>query len=177
VIFTPTPIAGVFVIEPEKRVDERGYFARTWCAREFADHGIDVPLVQSNISFNPRCGTLRGMHVDDPPTEEVKLVRCTRGSLFDVAIDLRRNSPTFRQHVGVTLTPEAANMLYVPAGCAHGFLTLAVDTEACYLMAPFYTPRPTRGVRWNDPAFGIEWPIPVTAISERDANYPDYRHE
>jgi dTDP-4-dehydrorhamnose 3,5-epimerase len=176
VIFTRTSIEGVFVIEPEKRADERGYFARTWCAREFTEHGIDVPFVQSNISFNARRGTLRGMHVGDPP-EEVKLVRCTRGALFDVAIDLRPGSPTYRQHVHATLTPERANMLYVPAGCAHGFLTLADDTEACYLMAPFYVPRPTRGVRWNDPAFGIEWPIPVTVISGRDASYPDYGHE
>jgi dTDP-4-dehydrorhamnose 3,5-epimerase len=174
VIFTPTTIEGVYVIEPEKRADERGYFARTWCAREFAAHGIDIPFVQSNISYNRQRGTLRGMHIDDPPFEEVKLVRCTRGALFDVAIDLRRDSPTFRQHVGVTLTPDAANMLYIPGGCAHGFLTLADDTEVCYLMAPFYVPRATRGVRWNDPAFGIEWPIPIGVISERDASYRDF---
>lgn len=173
-IFTTTPIEGVFVIEPEKRVDERGYFARIWCARDFAAHGIDIPFVQSNISFNPHRGTLRGMHFDNPPLEEVKLVRCTRGALFDVAIDLRTASRTYRQHVGVTLTPEAANMLYVPEGFAHGFLTLADDTEACYLMAPFYVPRATRGLRWNDPAFGIEWPIPVEVISRRDASYPDF---
>lgn len=173
-IFTPTSTEGVLVIEPEKRADERGYFARTWCAREFAAHGIRIPFVQSNISFNRHRGTLRGMHFDDPPFEEVKLVRCTRGRLFDVALDLRRDSPTYRRHVGVTLTPEAANMLYIPEGFAHGFLTLADDTEVCYLMAPFYVARPTRGVRWNDPAFGIEWPIPVSVISERDANYPDF---
>lgn len=175
-IFTPAPVEGVFVIEPERRVDERGYFARVWCAEEFAVHGIHIPFVQSNISFNHRRGTLRGMHFDDPPIAEVKLVRCTRGALFDVALDLRRDSPTHRQHVGVTLTADAGNMLYIPGGVAHGFLTLADETEACYLMAPFYVPRPTRGVRWNDPAFGIEWPIPVTVISERDATYPDYSH-
>jgi len=174
VIFTPTPIEGVFVIEPEKRVDERGYFARTWCAREFAAHGIHIPFVQSNISFNRHRGTLRGMHFDDPLFEEVKLVRCTRGALFDVAVDLRRDSRTYTQHVAVTLTPDAANMLYVPEGFAHGFLTLADETEVCYLMAPFYVPRPTRGVRWNDPAFSIEWPIPIAVISERDASYPDF---
>lgn len=176
-IFTPTALDGVFVIEPEKRVDERGYFARVWCAEEFAAHGITIPFVQSNTSFNHRRGTLRGMHVEDPPHQEVKLVRCTRGALFDVALDLRRDSPTHGQHVGVTLTPDAGNMLYIPAGCAHGFLTLADDTEVCYLMAPFYVPRPTRGVRWNDPAFAIEWPIPVTVISQRDAGYPDFSHE
>lgn len=173
-IFTPTPIGGVFVIEPEKRVDGRGCFARVWCAREFAAHGIDVPFVQSNISYNRHRGTLRGMHFDKPPFAEVKLVRCTRGALFDVAIDLRRHSPTYGQHLGVTLTPEAANMLFIPEGLAHGFLTLDDDTEVCYLMAPFYAGRPTLGVRWNDPAFGIEWPIPVAVISERDATYPDF---
>jgi dTDP-4-dehydrorhamnose 3,5-epimerase len=176
VIFKPTAIEGVFVVEPEMRVDERGYFARTWCAREFAAHGIDIPFVQSNISFNRQRGTLRGMHFDDRPFGEVKLVRCTRGAVFDVAIDLRRDSPTCRQHVGVRLTPEAANMLYVPEGFAHGFLTLADDTEVCYLMAPFYVPGPTRGVRWNDPAFGVDWPIQVAVISERDASYPDFSH-
>ena len=158
-IFTPTPISGVFVIEPETHADERGFFARTWCAHEFAAHGIDVPFVQCNISFNRHRGTLRGMHFDEPPFAETKLVRCTRGALFDVAIDLRPDSPTYRNHVGVTLTPEAANMLFIPEGLAHGFLTLADDTEVCYQMSEFYVPgRPTRGVRWDDPAFGIEWP-------------------
>jgi dTDP-4-dehydrorhamnose 3,5-epimerase len=174
VIFVPTPVEGAFVIEPEKRVDERGYFARTWCAREFALHGLDVAFVQSNVSFNAHRGTLRGMHYDEPPRAEVKLVRCTRGALFDVAIDLRRHSPTYKRHVAVTLTPDAANMLYVPGGCAHGFITLADATEVSYLMAPAYEPRPTRGVRWDDPAFAIPWPIPVAVISERDATYPDF---
>jgi dTDP-4-dehydrorhamnose 3,5-epimerase len=177
VIFAPTSIEGVLIVEPEKRVDDRGYFARTWCAREFAAHGIHVPFVQANSSFNRRRGTLRGMHFDEAPFEEIKLVRCTRGALFDVAIDLRRHSPTYRHHVAITLTPDAANMLYIPWGCAHGFLTLADDTEVTYLMAPYYVPRPTRGVRWNDPAFGIEWPRPVAVISERDAAYPDYSDE
>ena len=176
-IFTPTAIEGVVIVEPEKRLDERGYFARTWCAREFAEQGLTTPFVQSNISYNRRRGTLRGMHYDVSPHEEIKLVRCTRGALFDVAIDLRSSSPTYRRHVAVTLTPEGGNMLYIPAGFAHGFLTLADDTEVCYLMAPYYVPRPTRGVRWNDPAFGIEWPIPVAVVSERDAAYPDYSDE
>jgi dTDP-4-dehydrorhamnose 3,5-epimerase len=173
-IFAPTPLNGVFVIETEKRTDERGYFARTWCAREFAEHGIDVPFVQSNTSYNVRRGTLRGMHFEAPPFDEVKLVRCTRGAIFDVAIDLRPDSSTYKQHVAATLTPDAANMLYIPRGLAHGFITLADCTEVCYLMAPFYSSRPTMGVRWNDPAFGIDWPIPVTVISDRDANYPDF---
>jgi len=177
VIFTPTFIEGVVIVEPEKRVDDRGYFARTWCAREFAAHGIQVSFVQSNTSFNRYRGTLRGMHYDVSPFEEVKLVRCTRGALFDVAIDLRLQSRTYKQHVAVVLTADAANMLYIPEGCAHGFLTLADDTEVCYLMAPFYVPRPTRGVRWNDPAFAIEWPAPVAVISERDAGYPDFIDE
>jgi len=177
VIFRPTALEGAWIIEAERQADERGYFARTWCAREFAAHGIDTAFVQANISFNCRRGTLRGMHFEVPPFEEVKLVRCSRGALFDVAVDLRRESPTYRGHVAVTLTPGAANMLYVPAGCAHGFLTLEDDTEVSYLMAPFHVPRATRGVRWNDPAFGIKWPIPVEVISHRDSSYPDLSDE
>lgn len=176
-IFRTTAVDGVLIIEPEKKPDERGYFARTWCAREFAAHGIDTMFVQGNVSFNRRRGTLRGMHVDGPPFKEVKLVRCTRGAIFDVAIDLRPASPTCRKHVAVTLTPGDGNMLYVPAGCAHGFLTLEDETEVSYLMAPFHVQGPTKGVRWNDPAFGIRWPIPVEVIAERDAGYPDVSDE
>jgi dTDP-4-dehydrorhamnose 3,5-epimerase len=172
--FVPAPVAGVFFIEPEKRRDERGYFARTWCAREFAKHGIHVPFVQSNISFNTHRGTLRGMHFDTPPLEEIKLVACTSGALFDVVIDLRPSSPTYKDHVSATLTPEAGNMIFIPEGFAHGFQTLADNTQALYLMAPLYVPRPTKGVRWNDPSFGIAWPLPVSVISDRDASYPDF---
>jgi dTDP-4-dehydrorhamnose 3,5-epimerase len=174
-LFHATELAGAFLIEPERRADERGFFARTWCEREFAEHGLETRLVQCNVSFNKRQGTLRGMHFQGEPYEEVRLVRCTRGAVHDVIVDLRRKSSTFKQHLGVELTAENRLMFYVPKGFAHGFLTLADDTEVFYQMSEFFHPETARGVRWDDPAFGIAWPGKVNVISERDRTYPDFK--
>jgi len=175
-IFTPTALAGVWRIGLDKRSDERGYFARTWCAREFAEHGLNAQLAQCNTSYNARRGTLRGLHFQTAPFEEAKLVRCTRGAIFDVAVDLRPSSPTYLRHAAATLTAEDGDLFYIPEGCAHGFLTLADHTEVFYQMSQFYAPDHGAGARWNDPAFGIAWPIPVSVISPRDAAYPDFIH-
>jgi dTDP-4-dehydrorhamnose 3,5-epimerase len=172
--FHETRLPGAYLIEIERLEDERGFFARTWCQREFEAHGLNPCLVQCNVSYNKRAGTLRGMHYQAAPLAEAKLVRCTRGAIYDVIVDLRRDSPAFKQHLAVTLTPEARNMLYIPEGFAHGFLTLADDTEVFYQMSEFYAPDYARGVRWNDPAIAIQWPAPVQVISDRDANYPDF---
>ena len=173
-IFQPTGLAGAYVIAIERLSDARGFFARSFCAREFEDHGLNPSLAQCNISYNRHAGTLRGMHFQASPFEEAKLVRCTRGAIHDVIIDLRPDSPTFMQHVGVQLTPDARNMLYVPEGFAHGFLTLEDHTEVFYQMSEFYVPGAARGFRWDDPAFAIDWPASVSVISERDAAYPDF---
>jgi len=172
-IFTPTKIAGVWIVEPERHADERGWFARTWCAEEFRHHGLNVHLSQSSASFNRRRGTLRGMHWQAAPHEEAKLVRCVRGVMFDVALDVRPDSATFKQWVSAELTPENGRALYIPEGCAHGFQTLADDTEVFYQIAGEYHPASGRGARWDDPAFGIAWPNVAGLIcSERDASYP-----
>ena len=171
--FLPTHLAGAYVIEPERRVDERGYFARTWCAQEFGDHGLESGLAQCSASFNRRRRTLRGLHYQAPPFAEVKLVRCTRGVLFDVAVDLRPDSPTFRKWVGVELGEDDGRALYVPRGCAHGFLTLADGTEVAYLISTPYRPEAARGVRWDDPFHDVTWPEPVEVIASRDRGYPD----
>ena len=173
-IFQPTGLAGAYVIAIERLRDERGFFARSFCAREFEDHGLNPSMAQCNISYNRHAGTLRGMHFQASPFEEAKLVRCTRGAIHDVIIDLRPDSPTFMRHVGVLLTPDERNMLYVPEGFAHGFLTLEDHTEVFYQMSEFYVPGAARGFRWDDPAFAIDWPAPVNVISERDAAYPDF---
>ena len=173
-IFQPTGLTGAYVIAIERLSDARGFFARSFCAREFEDHGLNPSLAQCNISYNRHAGTLRGMHFQASPFEEAKLVRCTRGAIHDVIIDLRPDSPTFMQHVGVQLTPDARNMLYVPEGFAHGFLTLEDHTEVFYQMSEFYVPGAARGFRWDDPAFAIDWPASVSVISERDAAYPDF---
>ena len=174
-IFTETAIPGAFVVDLEPRADERGFFARGWCAREFAEHGLDAALVQHNISFNRRTGTVRGMHYQADPHPEVKVVRCTRGRLFDVIVDLRPGSPSYCRWAGVELSAENRRALYIPAGVAHGFQTLADDTEVHYQMSDYYHPELARGVRWDDPAFGIAWPSPATAIlSERDRSYADF---
>jgi dTDP-4-dehydrorhamnose 3,5-epimerase len=172
--FAPVSIEGAWLIEPERLEDERGFFARTWCRREFAARGLTAELAQSSIAYNRCRGTLRGMHFQAEPFAEAKLVRCTRGGLYDVIIDLRPASATFLQHYGVELTGESRRALYVPEGCAHGYLTLGDDTEVLYQMSEFYAPDYTRGVRWNDPRFGIDWPGPVKVISRRDAGYPDF---
>jgi len=171
-LFRETTVPGVMAIRIEPHCDERGFFARTWCCREFAAHGLNPGLVQCNISVNIRRGTLRGIHYQSAPHAEAKLVCCTRGAIYDVVVDLRESSPTFKQWIGVELTAQNHEMLYIPEGCGHGFLTLEDDTEVFYQMSEFYEPAAARGVRWNDPAFGIEWPAAVQVISERDANYP-----
>jgi dTDP-4-dehydrorhamnose 3,5-epimerase len=173
--FTETVLKGAFLIQLERKQDSRGFFARTFCQREFAEHGLDTQVAQCNVSFNPRKGTLRGMHYQAKPYEEAKVVRCTMGRIYDVIIDLRRESPTFKKSFGVELTAQDHNMLYVPRGFGHGFQTLENDAEIFYQISEFYSPDHQRGVRWNDPAFGIEWPPDERIISERDQNYPDFR--
>jgi dTDP-4-dehydrorhamnose 3,5-epimerase len=170
--FTETKVAGAFLIEPEPIADERGFFARTFCRDEFAANGLNPELAQANVSFNHHRGTLRGMHYQASPYEEAKLVRCTRGAIFDVALDLRPGSPTYLAWFGIELTDANHNMLYVPEGCAHGFLTLTDATEVAYQMSAPYAPAAARGVRWDDPAFGIEWPGEIVVINERDRSYP-----
>ena len=174
-IFKKTKISGVYLLEPERLTDERGFFARVWCQSEFTEHGIDPRVVQCNLSFNPHKGTMRGMHYQRAPHEETKIVRCTMGAIFDVALDLRRDSPTFKQWVGAPLTAENREMLVIPPGCAHGYLTLAANTEVCYQMSAYYMPTHGAGVRWNDTAFGIHWPGDVATIADRDRDYPDFR--
>jgi dTDP-4-dehydrorhamnose 3,5-epimerase len=174
-IFTATNLKGAYVVEPERRNDNRGFFARAWCQREFERRGLNPRLVQCNISFNQNKGTWRGMHYQVPPHEEAKLVRCTQGSICDVIVDLRPDSPTFREHLTVTLSAENRRMLYVPENFAHGFITLQENTEVFYQMSAFYSPVCARGFRWNDPSFDIRLPVEVTAISERDRDYPDFR--
>jgi dTDP-4-dehydrorhamnose 3,5-epimerase len=174
--FTETPLGGAFVIDLEPIEDSRGFFARTWCQREFAAHNLKSRLVQCSTSFNKQRGTLRGMHYQAAPYKEAKLVRCTAGAIVDVIIDLRPQSPTFRQHFTVTLTALNHKSLYVPEGFAHGFLTLEDSTELFYQMSEFYSPKHARGVRWNDPAFGIEWPATIAVMSERDCHYPDFSY-
>ena len=173
-IFTEVKVRGAYIVEIEQLVDERGFFARTWCLRELREQGLDSNLVQCSISFNHKRGTLRGMHIQLPPHAETKLVRCTQGAIYDVILDLRRDSPSYMQWHGEELTAENRNALYVPKGCAHGFLTLADITEVLYQISDFYAPEFARGLRWNDPQFSIVWPAEVTVISERDQNYKAY---
>jgi dTDP-4-dehydrorhamnose 3,5-epimerase len=173
-IFTRTKLQGAWIVEPEKLADERGFFARTWCQREAQAQALTPCWVQCNVSFNHETGTLRGMHYQAAPYAEAKLVRCTRGAIYDVALDLRPESPTFKEHVGTTLTAENHKMLYVPEGFAHGFLTLEDDTEVFYMMSEFYAPGHAQGVRWDDPAFSISWPAEVRVISDRDRGYLDF---
>lgn len=173
--FVETGLAGAWIIEPERLTDERGYFMRTWCRKELAAHGVTGDFPQGNLSFNRQRGTLRGMHFQRPPSREGKLVRCARGEIHDVIVDLRRDSATYLRHCGVLLSGANGRSLYVPAGFAHGFQTLGDDTEVVYAMGDYYDAALSTGVRWNDPAFGIEWPIATpTVISERDAAYPDF---
>ena len=173
-IFHPTEVEGAWLIEAEKHVDERGFFARSFCAEEFAARGLDPHVAQCNISRNRRRHTLRGMHAQAPPHAETKLVRCTRGRLWDVILDLRPGSPTFLRHHGVELSAEGTLLLYVPRGCYHGFLTLEDDTEIFYQISHPSVPEAGRGVRWNDPAFGIRWPAEPAVLNPRDAAYPDW---
>jgi dTDP-4-dehydrorhamnose 3,5-epimerase len=173
-IFCETRIQGVFILELEKREDERGFFARTWCKREFAEHGLNFDLAQCNVSFNRKRGTLRGMHYQTEPYPEAKLVRCTAGAIYDVVIDLRPESPTFAEWMAVELTANSHRMLYIPKHFAHGFQTLEDNTEVFYQMSEFYAPEYARGIRWDDPAFNIQWPPANRIVSDRDAAYPDF---
>lgn len=173
-IFTETKLNGAYTIEMEKLGDSRGFFARAWCTKEFEAHGLSTWLVQANVSYNKKKKTLRGMHYQVAPYEETKLARCTRGAIYDVIIDLRRESPTYKQWIGVELTSKNYKMLYVPKNFAHGFQTLVDDTEVTYQVSQFYAPGCEQGIRYNDPAFGIEWPLEVQVISDKDASWPDY---
>ena len=173
-IFHELEIPGAFLLEPERLEDRRGFFARTYCRQELEARGLDPTIVQCNISVNRVRGTVRGMHYQVAPYEEIKLVRCTAGAIYDVIVDLRPQSPTFRQHLGVELTAKNRLSLYIPAGVGHGFQSLEDDTEVFYQMSEFYYPEAARGVRWNDPAFAIEWPLPIAIISRRDQEFPDF---
>ncbi len=172
---TPTHLPGVMIVEVDAIADERGLFARTFCADTFRNNGLIDHFPQCNVSWNPYRGTLRGMHYQAEPYPEVKLVRCTRGRILDVAVDLRADSPTYLQWTSVELDADQRNALYIPAGCAHGFQTLVGDCEVFYHMGESYKAEFARGVRWNDPVFAIDWPLPPERLSERDANYPDYQ--
>jgi dTDP-4-dehydrorhamnose 3,5-epimerase len=174
VIFSPTPLAGAWLVDLDRHEDARGFFARTWCRREFEAQGLYARLVQCSMSRNLRRGTLRGMHWQAPPHAEVKLVRCSRGAIWDVILDLRPGSPTHLRHYGAELTAENGRALYIPEGFAHGFVTLADDSDVLYQMSEYYEPSAGRGVRWDDPAFGITWPVANPILHERDASYPDY---
>lgn len=176
-IFEETDLPGAYVVNAEPYRDERGFFARTWCRREFEEHGLNPRLVQCNISFNGKRGTLRGMHYQKAPYEEAKLVRCTMGAICDIIVDLRPDSPAYRRHFAVTLSAENRKMLYIPEKFAHGFITLADNTEVFYQMSEFYSQESARGFRWNDPFFDIRLPLDVAVISERDRSYPDFRPE
>lgn len=172
--FRTLDIPGPVLVEIEPHTDERGFFARSYCEQEFAAAGLPIRFPQSNISFNLRRGTVRGMHFQTAPHEEPKLVRCTQGAIHDVVIDLRPGSASHCRAVAVTLTRENRIALYVPPGFAHGFQTLEDDTEVLYAMGEIYVPRAAAGVRWDDPAFSVRWPLPISVISDRDRTYPDY---
>jgi dTDP-4-dehydrorhamnose 3,5-epimerase len=172
--FHETKLCGVFEINLKLNSDERGFFARSWCQKEFEDQGLNPKVVQCNVSFNARKGTMRGIHYQDAPHQEAKLVRCTKGSIYDVVVDLRQESPTFKDWIAVVLTADEHNMVYVPEGCGHGFLTLEAETEVFYQMSEFFHAEFSRGVRFDDPAFQIVWPNKVEVISERDRTYPNF---
>lgn len=169
-----TGIVGAAVVEPECHDDERGFFARIWDANEFESQGLAGRMAQCSISFNPLRGTLRGLHYQAAPNEEAKLVRCTSGAIFDVSVDLRPDSPTFRSWFGVELSADNRLAHYMPEGCAHGLLTLRDDSEVLYMISEFYAPDAARGIRFDDPAFGIQWPAEVVVINERDRSFPDF---
>jgi dTDP-4-dehydrorhamnose 3,5-epimerase len=173
-IFTETKLKGAFLIEVKRLEDERGFFGRTWCQRELAEHGLNATIAQANISHNSQKGTLRGMHQQLPPYAETKIVSCSRGAIYDVIIDMREHSDTYRQWLGVELSADNYRMLYVPEGFAHGFITLQDDTDVHYLISQFYTPGAERPIRWNDPAFDIAWPLQPQVISAKDLGIPDF---
>jgi dTDP-4-dehydrorhamnose 3,5-epimerase len=172
-IFRQTALPGAFQIDIEKHGDERGFNARAWCAREFEELGLATTFVQTNVAVSTRRGTMRGLHYQEPPFAEAKLLRCVRGAIFDVIADVREDSPTYGQWLGTYLGADDYRMVYVPEGCAHGTLSLEDNTEVLYQVSQFYTPTAERGVRYDDPAFGIDWPIPVDVVSEKDKAWPD----
>jgi len=171
-IFSETRLAGAYLIDVEKRADERGFFARTWCRAEFAERGLETEFAQHSVSFNATSGTLRGLHFQRPPHGETKLVRCLRGALYDVIVDLRAESPTFRQWAAFELTADSRSTLYIPTGFAHGFQTLEPETEVSYMISAAYAPDAGWGLRYDDPSLGIEWPLPPSCLSERDRSWP-----
>jgi dTDP-4-dehydrorhamnose 3,5-epimerase len=171
--FTPTDLPDVVLVDIEAREDERGFFARTFCAREFEEAGLNPVVAQANLASSRLAGTLRGLHYQRPPAAEAKLLRCTRGRIFDVAVDIRPASPTYLRHVGVTLDADDRRAIYVPEGFAHGYLTLSDDAEVSYQASAPYAPGAEAGIRWDDPALGIAWPHPVLVVSEKDASWPD----
>jgi len=173
--FTETKLKGAFIIEIEKLEDERGFFGRSWCAIEMKTHGLNTNICQANVSFNKVKATLRGMHYQVAPYQEAKIVRCSRGSIYDVIIDLRKDSPTFKKWIAVELTQDNYKMIYIPEDFAHGFITLEDNTEVSYLMTEFYVPGASATIRWNDPMFNIEWPLEPTFISEKDKSQPDFK--
>jgi dTDP-4-dehydrorhamnose 3,5-epimerase len=172
--FIETKLKGAFIITPDLIEDERGFFARTFCRREFEENALNPNLLQCNISFNETKGTLRGMHYQAGLQSEVKLVRCTAGAIYDAIIDLRPESPTFKQWLSTELTENNHHLLYVPEGFAHGYQTMTPQTEVFYQVSAFYHPASERGIRWDDPAFGIEWPLPITVVSKKDASHPNW---
>jgi dTDP-4-dehydrorhamnose 3,5-epimerase len=172
--FNPTPLPGAFLIDLDEKADERGFFARAFCEREFDEHGLATHICQANNSLSIRKGTLRGMHYQLAPKAETKVVRCLRGALYDVILDLRESSSTFGQSYGAELSADNRRMMYVPKGFAHGFITLVDNTEALYLVDEFYSPENERGVRYDDPKFSIKWPAKPTVLSEKDKAYPDF---
>ena len=172
--FTETPVQGAFILDVDRIIDERGYFGRLWCAKELRDQGLNTRIEQTNIGFSPQAGTLRGLHYQTEPHGEVKMTRCTRGAVFAVVLDIRLDSPTFRNWHGVELNPHNASKLYVPKGCATGYLTLEDDSEIYYSTSKFYAPEAATGVRFDDPFFAIEWPREVKVISDNDKSWPDF---
>jgi dTDP-4-dehydrorhamnose 3,5-epimerase len=172
--FVQTPIAGAFMLDAVRHEDDRGFFARVWCEREATENNININFVQCSVSFNKHTATLRGLHYQVAPHQEAKLVRCTQGSVYDVILDLRPDSPTYRHHFGAELSAQSRQSLYVPKGLAQGFITLEPNTEVYYQISEYHAPEYARGVRWNDPSFAIHWPIMPRVISERDRTCPDY---
>jgi dTDP-4-dehydrorhamnose 3,5-epimerase len=174
-LFTETRLKGAFIIQLEKRGDERGFFARTFCQKEFSDHDLNPQLSQANLAYSRFKGTLRGMHYQAMPHAEAKLVRCTKGAIFDVAVDLRPDSATYRQWFGVTLSGDNYKMFYIPEEFAHGYMTIEDHCELTYMVSAFYEPHAERGVRWDDPAFNIKWPFSPKVISDKDKKWADYK--
>jgi dTDP-4-dehydrorhamnose 3,5-epimerase len=173
-IFTETKLKGAFVIEIKQLTDDRGFFGRSWCKREMDEHGLNGNVVQANTSFSKLKGTIRGFHFQEHPNEETKLIRCTKGAIYDVFIDLRKDSPTYMQWCGVELTEDNYKMVYIPENFAHAFLTLKDNTEVYYLVTNYFTPQAEGGIRYDDPSFNIPWPVPVMVVSDKDKSHPNF---